>query len=61
MRGGGDVIFLATRPPPAAPLPRGSGPEDAAAASLAARCVDGAEPADTAEDTILGDDARGDE
>ena len=25
MRGGGDVIFLATRPPPAAPLPRGSG------------------------------------
>ena len=26
MRGGGDVIFLATRPPPAAPLPRGSRP-----------------------------------
>ena len=33
----------------------------AAAASLAARCVEGAEPADTAEDAILGDDARGDE
>ena len=32
----------------------------AAAASLAARCVEGEEPVDTAEDAILGDDARGD-
>ena len=40
MRGGGDVIFLATRPPPAAPLPRGSGPEDAAAARREARAAE---------------------
>ena len=40
MRGGGDVIFLATRPPPAAPLPRGSGPEDAAAARRQARAAE---------------------
>ena len=40
MLGGGDVIFLATRPPPAAPLPRGSGPEDAAAARREARAAE---------------------
>jgi len=40
MRGGGDVIFLATRPPPVAPLPRGSGPEDAAAARREARAAE---------------------
>jgi len=32
MRVGANVIFLATRPPRASPLPRGSAPEDAAAA-----------------------------
>ena len=43
MRGGGDVIFLATRPPPAAPLPRGSGPEDAEAARREARAAEATE------------------
>ena len=43
MRGGGDVIFLATRPPVPAPLPRGSNPEDAAAARREARAAETAE------------------
>ena len=43
MRGGGDVIFLATRPPVPAPLPRGSNPEDAAAALREARAAETAE------------------
>lgn len=40
MRGGADVILLATRPPPERPLPRGSGLEEAAAARREARDVE---------------------
>ena len=51
MRGGGDVIFLATRPPSPALLPRGSSPEDAAAARCEARA---AETAEAREDGGVG-------